>query len=64
MACVVEELKVAKVRAVTTLQMSSDEEVKYTGENIKYGRNWKLQEAARMAEEHLKHQDIVGHVCQ
>ena len=33
-------------------------------ESIKSGRKWKPQEAVRMAEEHLKHQEIVGHVCQ
>ena len=60
---VVEEFKATKVRAITTLRTSKDGKVQKAGEAIKCGRKWNPQNAAAVAAEDLKQQEMIGIVC-
>ena len=64
MGSVVEEFKATKTRAVSTLQSSKGAKIKHKSKGIKGSRKWNPQEAVQNAEEHLRHQEIVGLVCQ
>jgi len=59
-----EEYKVAKVRAQTTLESSKDEIVREAGITLRSGRKWSAAEAAEGARSRLRHKDIVGVVAQ
>ncbi|XP_078589523.1 uncharacterized protein LOC144869891 [Branchiostoma floridae x Branchiostoma japonicum] len=59
-----EEYKVAKVRAQTTLENSKDEIVREAGITLRSGRKWSAAEAAESARSRLRHKDIVGVVAQ
>ena len=59
----VEEYKVAKARAVTSLQFSNDAKVASASQSIGRGQKWKPQKAVIEATSILKHKDVVGIVC-
>ena len=44
--------------------LSENEKVRHVDKTIKYGREWKPQEALRDAETYWMHQEIVEVVCQ
>ena len=61
---VVEDYKAGKVRAITTLRSSKDLKVHKSGEVVSCGQGLKQIQAIKEAEDRLRHQKVVGVVCQ
>ena len=63
LSSVLEEFKVAKARAIASLKMSKDPIVHRTGDKLAQGNIWNAHDALSIAEEQLKHNEVVGIVC-
>ena len=59
----VKEFQTAKVRAISTLCSSKDTVVHQAGEAVKTSRKLNAHNAAQVAQEDLRHQELVGTVC-
>ena len=56
----VKEFKVAKVMQAIMLQNSTDNYVSGAGIKLRSGRKWRIDDAVKLAEERLRHSDIIG----
>ena len=63
MSSLVEEYKVTKARAETTLKESKDNMVSQAGITMNTARKWDVSEAVSQAKSRLEHKEIVGMVC-
>ena len=59
-----EEFKATKVRGLVTLQSSKDEKARETWLEMSQGTGWSAEEATTKAREALKHQEVLGIVCE
>ena len=63
MSSLVEEYKVTKARAETTLKESKDNMVSQAGITMNTGRKWDVSEAVYQVKSRLEHKEIGGIVC-